>query len=129
MKEKRRVTRMLSSESFVENMVSDHVFLLLISCFVLIVKQLKSKIFYFQEIFQNRVIRLREAEFERQRREKEEHLQARKQERDVKRKRIYYSKCEEERIRKLQEEEEARKQRGKQALFSMNMQITFDVYA
>ncbi|CAN7014112.1 unnamed protein product [Brassica rapa subsp. trilocularis] len=83
MKEKRRVTRMLSSESFVENM----------------------------EIFQNRVIRLREAEFERQRREKEEHLQARKQERDVKRKRIYYSKCEEEKIRKLQEEEEARKQR------------------
>ncbi|KAH0935417.1 hypothetical protein HID58_012534 [Brassica napus] len=84
MKEKRRVTRMLSSESFVENM----------------------------EIFQNRVIRLQEAEFERQKREKEEHLQARKQERYVKRKRIYYSKCEEERIRKLQEEEEARKQRG-----------------
>ncbi|RID72796.1 hypothetical protein BRARA_C04673 [Brassica rapa] len=83
MKEKRRVTRMLSSESFVENM----------------------------EIFQNRVIRLQEAEFERQKREKEEHLQARKQERYVKRKRIYYSKCEEERIRKLQEEEEARKQR------------------
>ncbi|KAJ4899670.1 Eukaryotic translation initiation factor 3 subunit A [Raphanus sativus] len=84
LKEKRRVTRMLSSESFVENMV----------------------------IFQNRVIRLREAEFERQKREKEEHLQARKQERDVKRKKIYYLKCEEERIRKLQEEEEARKQRG-----------------
>ncbi|XP_018480799.2 eukaryotic translation initiation factor 3 subunit A-like isoform X1 [Raphanus sativus] len=83
LKEKRRVTRMLSSESFVENMV----------------------------IFQNRVIRLREAEFERQKREKEEHLQARKQERDVKRKKIYYLKCEEERIRKLQEEEEARKQR------------------
>ncbi|CAF2027163.1 unnamed protein product [Brassica napus] len=84
LKEKRRVTRMLSSESFGENM----------------------------EIFQNRVIRLREAEFERQKSLKEEHLQARKQERDVKRKRIYYSKCEEERIRKLQEEEEARKQRG-----------------
>lgn len=59
------------------------------------------------------MIRLREAEFERQKREKEEHLQARKQERDVKRKKIYYLKCEEERIRKLQEEEEARKQRGK----------------
>ncbi|KAJ0263439.1 Proteasome component (PCI) domain-containing protein [Hirschfeldia incana] len=83
LKEKRRVATMLSSESFVENMV----------------------------IFQNRVIRLREAEFERQKREKEEHLQARKQERDVKRKRIYYLKCEEERIRKLQEEED-RKQRG-----------------
>ncbi|KAG2245165.1 hypothetical protein Bca52824_093015 [Brassica carinata] len=82
--EKHRVARMFSSESFVENMV----------------------------IFQNRVIRLREAEFERQKREKEEHIQARKQERDVKRKKIYYLKCEEERIRKLQEEEEARKQRG-----------------
>lgn len=96
--------------------------LLLISCFVLIVMQLKSKILYFQEIFQNRVIRLREAEFERQKSLKEEHLQARKQERDVKRKRIYYSKCEEERIRKLQEEEEARKQRGKQTFVVMNMQ-------
>lgn len=57
------------------------------------------KIFYFQELFQNRVIRLREAEFERQKREKEEHVQVRKQERDVKKKQIYYLKCE-ERIRK-----------------------------
>ncbi|KAJ4917797.1 Uncharacterized protein Rs2_03347 [Raphanus sativus] len=51
------------------------------------------------ELFQNRVIRLREAEFERQKREKEEHVQVRKQERDVKKKQIYYLKCE-ERIRK-----------------------------
>ncbi|CAH8352105.1 unnamed protein product [Eruca vesicaria subsp. sativa] len=80
LKEKVRVARMLSSESF--------------------------------EIFQKRVIRLREAELERQKREKEEHLAQVKQERDVKRKQIYYLKCEEERIRKLNEEEEARKQRG-----------------
>ncbi|KAL0858088.1 hypothetical protein Bca101_063242 [Brassica carinata] len=89
LKEKRRVARMLSSDSFpFENM----------------------------EIFQNRVIRLREAEFERQKREKEKHIgqviQARKQERDVKRKQIHYLKCEEEKIRKVQEEEEAQKQRG-----------------
>ncbi|CAE6181099.1 unnamed protein product [Arabidopsis arenosa] len=69
-----------------------------------------------KEIFQDRVSSLQQAEFERIRKEKEEHIgqiiQARKQESDSKRKRIYHLKSEEERIKKLQEEEEAHRREG-----------------
>lgn len=62
------------------------------------------------------MISRRQAEFDRIRTEREERIskiiREKKQERDIKRKQIYYLKIEEERIRKLQEEEEARKQEG-----------------
>ncbi|CAA7018249.1 unnamed protein product [Microthlaspi erraticum] len=72
-----------------------------------------SRMLEHKEIFQAEVISRRQAEFDRIRAEKEERIsqiiRARKQERDIKRKQIYYLTCEEERIAKLQEEEEARK--------------------
>lgn len=62
------------------------------------------------------MISRRQAEFDRIRTEREERIsqiiRARKQERDIKRKQMYYLTSEEERIRKLQEEEEARKLEG-----------------
>ena len=62
------------------------------------------------------MISRRQAEFDRIRTEREERIsqiiRARKQERDIKRKKMYYLTSEEERIRKLQEEEEARKLEG-----------------
>ena len=58
----------------------------------------------------------RQAEFDQRRVEREERIkqiiQARKQERDIKRKKIFYVRSEEERIRKLHEEEETRKHEG-----------------
>jgi translation initiation factor 3 subunit A len=72
-----------------------------------------SRMLEHKEIFQAEVISRRQAEFDRIRAEKEERIsqiiRARKQERDIKRKQIYYLTCEEERIAKLQAEEEARK--------------------
>lgn len=66
-----------------------------------------------KEVFQERVISLRQVEFDRIRMEKEERIgqiiRARKEERNIKRKRIYHLNSEEERINKLREEEEARK--------------------
>lgn len=62
------------------------------------------------------MISRRQAEFDRIRAEKEERIsqviQARKQEREIKRKQLYYLKCEEDRITKLQKEEEDRKREG-----------------
>ncbi|KAE8678116.1 Eukaryotic translation initiation factor 3 subunit A [Hibiscus syriacus] len=64
-------------------------------------------------IFQERVISRRQAEFDQRKVEREERIkqiiQARKQERDIKREKIFYVRSEEQRIRKLREEEEARK--------------------
>ncbi|OAY42365.1 eukaryotic translation initiation factor 3 subunit A [Manihot esculenta] len=64
-------------------------------------------------IFQERVMSRRQTEFDRLRAEREERInqiiQARKQEREAKRKKIFYVRTEEERLRKLHEEEEARK--------------------
>ncbi|KAB2018669.1 hypothetical protein ES319_D08G245600v1 [Gossypium barbadense] len=64
-------------------------------------------------IFQEIVISRRQAEFDQRRVEGEERIkqiiQARKQERDIKRKKIFYVRSEEERIKKMREEEEARK--------------------
>ncbi|KAG2312270.1 hypothetical protein Bca52824_023827 [Brassica carinata] len=72
-----------------------------------------SRMLEFKETFQGEVISRRQAEFDRIRTEREERIsqiiRARKQERDIKRKQMYYLTIEEERIRKLQEEEEARK--------------------
>ncbi|KAF2561782.1 hypothetical protein F2Q70_00017205 [Brassica cretica] len=72
-----------------------------------------SRMLEFKETFQGEVISRRQAEFDRIRTEREERIsqiiRARKQERDIKRKQMYYLTSEEERIRKLQEEEEARK--------------------
>ncbi|KAG5410790.1 hypothetical protein IGI04_007109 [Brassica rapa subsp. trilocularis] len=72
-----------------------------------------SRMLEFKETFQGEVISRRQAEFDRIRTEREERIsqiiRARKQERDIKRKKMYYLTSEEERIRKLQEEEEARK--------------------
>ena len=69
-----------------------------------------------QETFQGEVISRRQAEFDKIRTEREERIsqmiRARKQERDIKRKQLYYLTTEEERIRKLQEEEEAHKREG-----------------
>lgn len=67
-------------------------------------------------IFQERVMHCRQAEFDKLRDETEEQItqmiQARKQEREAKRKKVYYVRSEEERLRKIQEEEEARKHEG-----------------
>ena len=72
--------------------------------------------FVLQKIFQERVINLRQEEFSRRRVEREEQIRqiihARKAERDAKRKKIFYVRREEERIRILREEEEARKREG-----------------
>lgn len=72
--------------------------------------------FLLQMIFQERVTHHRQAEFEKRREEREEQInqiiQARKLEREAKRKKIYYVRSEEERLRKIQEEEEARKREG-----------------
>ncbi|KAJ0079562.1 hypothetical protein Patl1_22973 [Pistacia atlantica] len=60
-----------------------------------------------------RVLNRCKAEFDRRRVEREERInqiiQARKQEREVMRKKIYYARCEDERMKKLREEEGARK--------------------
>lgn len=62
------------------------------------------------------MISKRQAEFDRRRVDKEERInriiQARKQEREVKRKKILFVTSEEERLKKLHEEEEARKREG-----------------
>lgn len=66
-----------------------------------------------KEIFQERVVNHRQAEFNRLRKEREERisriLQSRRQEREKMRKLKYYLKLEEERQQKLREEEEAKK--------------------
>ncbi|XP_042520473.1 eukaryotic translation initiation factor 3 subunit A-like [Macadamia integrifolia] len=66
-----------------------------------------------KNIFQERIVSHREAEFNKIKREKEERigklLQLKKQEREAKRKLIFYLKSEEERLIKLEEEEAARK--------------------
>ena len=58
----------------------------------------------------------REAEFNQRRADREERLnqiiQARKQEREALRKKIFFVRSEEERLKKLREEEEARKHEG-----------------
>ncbi|OVA13491.1 Proteasome component (PCI) domain [Macleaya cordata] len=65
-------------------------------------------------IFQNKIVSRRESEFNRLKMEREERisqlLQFRRQEREAKRKMIFYLRSEEERQKKLQEEEAARKQ-------------------
>ncbi|PON67022.1 Proteasome component (PCI) domain containing protein [Parasponia andersonii] len=72
-----------------------------------------SRMLDYKMIFQERVMSRRQEEFDRRRVEREEQLnrmiQARKQEREVLRKQIFYVRSEEERLRKLREEEEARK--------------------
>lgn len=66
--------------------------------------------------FQESVLNHRRAEYERLRAEREERmshiLQQRRQEREMKRKMLFYMKSEEERLQKLHEEEEARKREG-----------------
>ncbi|KAJ0243164.1 Eukaryotic translation initiation factor 3 subunit A [Hirschfeldia incana] len=72
-----------------------------------------SRMLEFKETFQGEVTSRRQAEFDRIRTEREERIsqiiRARKQERDIKRKQMYFLTIEEERTRKLHEEEEARK--------------------
>ncbi|KAK9691948.1 hypothetical protein RND81_09G230900 [Saponaria officinalis] len=69
-------------------------------------------------IFQERVVSRRQAEFARMRQEREEHigqiLRERKQEREAKRKMIFYLKTEEERLNKIKQEEEAREREEKE---------------
>ncbi|KAK6145005.1 hypothetical protein DH2020_021825 [Rehmannia glutinosa] len=66
-----------------------------------------------QKIFQERVVYHRRAEYERLKEEREERInqiiQSRKQEREAKRKMIYFLRSEDERQQRLREEEEARK--------------------
>jgi translation initiation factor 3 subunit A len=69
-----------------------------------------------QEIYLERVVSHREAEFNRLRREREERISrillSRKQEREKMRKLKYYLEPEEERKQRLRKEEEARKRQG-----------------
>ncbi|KAL3843796.1 hypothetical protein ACJIZ3_001199 [Penstemon smallii] len=66
-----------------------------------------------QKVFQERVVSRRRAEYARLKGEREEKInqiiQSRKQEREAKRKMIYFLRSEEERQKRLREEEEARK--------------------
>ncbi|XP_051131367.1 eukaryotic translation initiation factor 3 subunit A [Andrographis paniculata] len=66
-----------------------------------------------KKIFQERVLTQRKEEYDRLKEEREQRIhqiiQARKQERDAKRKMIYFLRSEEERQKKLREEEELRK--------------------
>ncbi|GMH20517.1 hypothetical protein Nepgr_022358 [Nepenthes gracilis] len=66
-----------------------------------------------KRIFQERVMSCRQAEYDRLRKEREERigqiLQARRQEREAKRKMLFFLRSEEERLNKQREEEEARK--------------------
>lgn len=68
-------------------------------------------------MFQERVVSRRQAEYNRLRAEREERLsqilRARREERDIKRKMLYFLRTEEERLTRLREEEEARKRQGK----------------
>jgi hypothetical protein len=72
--------------------------------------------FLAQMKFQERVVHLRQAEYDRQRVEREDQiqqmLQAQRQEREAMRKKIFYVRNEEEKQRKLREEEEPRKREG-----------------
>lgn len=72
--------------------------------------------FLAQMKFQERVVHLRQAEYDRQRVEREDQiqqmLQAQRQEREAMRKKIFYVQNEEEKQRKLREEEEVRKREG-----------------
>lgn len=67
-------------------------------------------------IFQERVLSRRRSEYDRLREEREERInqiiQSRNQEREAKRKMIYFLRAEEERQKRLREEEEARKIEG-----------------
>ncbi|NP_001311594.1 eukaryotic translation initiation factor 3 subunit A [Nicotiana tabacum] len=66
-----------------------------------------------KRILQEKVVSSREAEFTRMKRERQERIsqiiQSRKQEREARRKMIFFLRSEEERQKRLQEEEEARK--------------------
>uniref|UniRef100_A0A0V0I2K2 Putative ovule protein n=1 Tax=Solanum chacoense TaxID=4108 RepID=A0A0V0I2K2_SOLCH len=66
-----------------------------------------------QRILQERVVSSREAEFNRLKQERRERIsqiiQSRKQEREARRKMLFFLRTEEERQKRLQEEEEARK--------------------
>lgn len=83
--------------------------------------------FFLQIQFQNKVVACRQAEYERLRKERHERieqiLQKRKEERESKRKMLFYLSVEEERLKKLQEEEEARKLEG--TYFLQNYLLTF----
>lgn len=82
-----------------------------------------------QRIFQERAVSSREAEFNRLKQERQERInqiiQTRKQDRETRRKLIFYLRFEEEQQKRLQEEEEARKREGillvKDALFALNL--------
>lgn len=82
--------------------------------------------FFLQIQFQKKIVESREAEYERLRKERHERieqiLQARKEERESKRKMLFYLSVEEERQKKLKEEEETRKREGTlfdQTLFNL----------
>ncbi|XP_057538854.1 eukaryotic translation initiation factor 3 subunit A-like [Amaranthus tricolor] len=66
-----------------------------------------------KRILQEKIVNRRQAEFERWRQEREEHIRVilleRKQERETKRKMLFFLKAEEERLNKLREDEEIRK--------------------
>lgn len=83
----------------------------------LTVCQIQYLSFLAQTIFQENVVQRRQSEFDRLREERDRQiqqmLQARRQERDAIRKKIFYVRTEEEKQRKLQEEEEARKREGR----------------
>ncbi|CAA3000718.1 eukaryotic translation initiation factor 3 subunit A-like [Olea europaea subsp. europaea] len=76
-------------------------------------KKRLGRMFESKSLFHERVVSRREAEFNRLETEREERInqiiQSRKQEREAKRKSLYYLRCEEERQIRLHEEEEARK--------------------
>ncbi|XP_077214480.1 eukaryotic translation initiation factor 3 subunit A-like [Tasmannia lanceolata] len=66
-----------------------------------------------KNVFQNKIVSRREAEFNRLEKEREDRIshlmETRRREMEIKRKMVFYLKAEEERLTKLQEEEEARK--------------------
>lgn len=71
---------------------------------------------FFQRVFKDKVISRRQAEYEQLRKEREEGitqiLKAKKQERETRRKIIFYLRSEEEKADRIREEEEGRKREG-----------------
>lgn len=84
----------------------------------------------FQIMFQNKIVKRREDEYNKLKKETEEKIKnlinARREERERLRKMIFYLQTEEERLTKLREEEEARKHEGISLISKPSVSIVCD---
>lgn len=84
----------------------------------------------FQIMFHNKIVKRREDEYNKLKKETEEKIKnlinARREERERLRKMIFYLQTEEERLTKLREEEEARKHEGISLISKLSVSIVYD---